>query len=102
MLRHPPTSPLFPYTTLFRSPYNKSQPLPFCYKAATAGYIAIRSEEHTSELQSPMYLVCRLLLEKKKLQPADQEARRPATYVHRPVHNDSLHSARAQAVLNRL
>src|SRR5205823_14135141 len=79
MLRGPPRSPLFPYTTLFRSgvpalervpdeqpgqlPENGRQP------AFVLGLPAIfweRSEEHTSELQSLAYLVCRLLLEKKK------------------------------------
>src|SRR5208337_5627022 len=64
MIRRPPRSTLFPYTTLFRSrwppPSSKSSPKPIARPGAT------RSEEHTSELQSPMYLVCRLLLEKKK------------------------------------
>src|SRR5688500_19487191 len=66
MLRPPPTSTLFPYTTLFRSrragdPRSRR---PRCRAACRAGS---RSEEHTSELQSPCNLVCRLLLEKKKL-----------------------------------
>src|SRR5437762_10123482 len=68
MLRRPPRSTLFPYTTLFRSSTCDGAAL-----AAGANRIetaitsaANRSEEHTSELQSPMYLVCRLLLEKKK------------------------------------
>src|SRR4051794_41652931 len=75
MMRPPPRSPLFPYTTLFRSA------LPPGVKT-TLGLVALRfdpgmpsstarprcrSEEHTSELQSPVHLVCRLLLEKKKL-----------------------------------
>src|SRR5436189_3215512 len=83
MLPRPPRSTLFPYTTLFRSHHpvrRRRDPGPIsgssrafldadarprfirncvCHKAA------LRSEEHTSELQSPMYLVCRLLLEKK-------------------------------------
>src|SRR3712207_8573368 len=83
MIRRPPRSTLFPYTTLFRSPGNTPQPqretdsegrdgrrystpivnkrkqvLPYLHHT--------RSEEHTSELQSRQYLVCRLLLEKKK------------------------------------
>src|SRR5437762_8016699 len=72
MLRRPPRSPLFPYTTLFRSlsccmfraaaVSNSSVLSPSSGKQATPKR---RSEEHTSELQSPMYLVCRLLLEKK-------------------------------------
>src|SRR6476469_10710614 len=64
MIRRPPRSTLFPYTTLFRSEPSPSGSLPASWPwsmARTSG----RSEEHTSELQSPMYLVCRLLLEKK-------------------------------------
>src|SRR2546422_6139742 len=76
MIRRPPRSTLFPYTTLFRSvkrgvcserkwPYVISRfalkPTALCYKEALQ-----RSEEHTSELQSRLHLVCRLLLEKKK------------------------------------
>src|SRR2546429_3896591 len=74
MIRRPPRSTLFPYTTLFRS-------LPFMYDAAvehelvhavehatffSTACTSSRSEEHTSELQSRLHLVCRLLLEKKK------------------------------------
>src|SRR5947208_8598452 len=88
MIRRPPRSTLFPYTTLFRSPgwsvrragrpraggpsvaphppsgveYGRRRPPP-----------AGRSEEHTSELQSPDHLVCRLLLEKKKTKAREQE-----------------------------
>src|SRR2546427_5169467 len=82
MIRRPPRSTLFPYTTLFRSPdfiHN-----PFAYNLKKLGFAlfhsidssyegfletevyCIRSEEHTSELQSQSNLVCRLLLEKKK------------------------------------
>src|SRR5437764_2829378 len=67
MNRRLPRSTLFPYTTLFRSPAVR-RPSPFA-RSAPPGCrrrSARRSEEHTSELQSPMYLVCRLLLEKKK------------------------------------
>src|SRR5258708_30650127 len=80
MIRRPPRSTLFPYTTLFRSSGPKL--LPQCAKlsgrgtpaffsssstcASSTGRRAARSEEHTSELQSPDHLVCRLLLEKKK------------------------------------
>src|SRR5437879_11358361 len=74
MIRRPPRSTLFPYTTLFRSVLLA---LPLAAdgvrEAGPAGpetfrdpTVVARSEEHTSELQSPMYLVCRLLLEKKK------------------------------------
>src|SRR5437762_10293059 len=96
-IRRPPFSPLFPYTTLFRSGFIAMEfligqdLLSWCREAADLGYPETwarefraalfetldivqrfhrhgipRSEEHTSELQSPMYLVCRLLLEKKK------------------------------------
>src|SRR3712207_7605570 len=82
MIRRPPRSTLFPYTTLFRSeraaarspPARRTTDIgprsaptrarPACRRAA--GTTASRSEEHTSELQSRQYLVCRLLLEKKK------------------------------------
>src|SRR5437879_8184457 len=66
MIRRPPRSTLFPYTTLFRSDLARCSPkyLPATLRAASTSMS--RSEEHTSELQSPMYLVCRLLLEKKK------------------------------------
>src|SRR5437763_11513742 len=66
MLRRPPRSTLFPYTTLFRSE-RRTGPRKRLHELAPAPYpCQLRSEEHTSELQSPMYLVCRLLLEKKK------------------------------------
>src|SRR5256885_7278742 len=73
MIRRPPRSTLFPYTTLFRS---RAWRLKLCAKAPkwysnTVSAIMVpegtRSEEHTSELQSPCNLVCRLLLEKKKI-----------------------------------
>src|SRR5437764_2874446 len=69
MLRRPPRSTLFPYTTLFRSRCRSATPArrtPARRRAAPSPRPPSRSEEHTSELQSPMYLVCRLLLEKKK------------------------------------
>src|SRR5574337_1931809 len=65
MIRRPPRSTLFPYTTLFRSAQ-----LPCHYGVHGATAVEPdrrRSEEHTSELQSPLNLVCRLLLEKKKI-----------------------------------
>src|SRR2546428_10383614 len=71
MIRRPPRSTLFPYTTLFRSDYGEA--VKWYRKAAEQGYAdaqreigTMRSEEHTSELQSRSDLVCRLLLEKKK------------------------------------
>src|SRR5256885_3530566 len=71
MIRRPPRSTLFPYTTLFRSRHSRRRP-----EHLRAGSVPSqqsphpwrpRSEEHTSELQSPCNLVCRLLLENKKL-----------------------------------
>src|SRR5256885_11000737 len=86
MIRRPPRSTLFPYTTLFRSEGDEITPVVVCPAAQEAGHAGVgphlrlelagrhlgvgrvgqRSEEHTSELQSPCNLVCRLLLEKKK------------------------------------
>src|SRR5947209_14495305 len=71
MIRRPPRSTLFPYTTLFRSPLGQGRDGPVAVAALIAAQraghgIPHRSEEHTSELQSRQYLVCRLLLEKKK------------------------------------
>src|SRR5438477_8616714 len=71
MIRRPPRSTLFPYTTLFRS-YDygtwtsPAYPLSFAFNELVSSWDAQRSEEHTSELQSHVNLVCRLLLEKKK------------------------------------
>src|SRR5438552_9446520 len=75
MLRRPPRSTLFPYTTLFRSSPEVYVlvPLPKIFDTTQVANVVARgvgdqarSEEHTSELQSPDHLVCRLLLEKKK------------------------------------
>src|SRR2546425_9186820 len=75
MIRRPPRSTLFPYTTLFRSlrrsdgrRLHRGARPPELPTGPAAGYPG-RSEEHTSELQSLAYLVCRLLLEKKKKPP---------------------------------
>src|SRR5215216_1766678 len=66
MIRRPPRSTLFPYTTLFRSPRREPEPGgPHGVRQADRRLAPRRSEEHTSELQSPDHLVCRLLLEKK-------------------------------------
>src|SRR5260221_10303750 len=67
MIRRPPRSTLFPYTTLFRSAAEKAGTyIPhFCYHKKLSIAANCRSEEHTSELQSHSDLVCRLLLEKK-------------------------------------
>src|SRR2546422_5466949 len=67
MIRRPPRSTLFPYTTLFRSPIITSARLPaITTQSRSSSSRWLRSEEHTSELQSRLHLVCRLLLEKKK------------------------------------
>src|SRR5437879_8993569 len=72
MIRRPPRSTLFPYTTLFRSPWrsdrtsSRGRTPRVSAPRSDISSARNRSEEHTSELQSPMYLVCRLLLEKKK------------------------------------
>src|SRR5256885_9114427 len=63
MIRRPPRSTLFPYTTLFRSYFRRNEHPSVNLAFPPVGW---RSEEHTSELQSPCNLVCRLLLEKKK------------------------------------
>src|SRR2546422_6932013 len=79
MIRRPPRSTLFPYTTLFRSPARAAQLRQVARRvAADDRFLAwhtaerIRSEEHTSELQSRLHLVCRLLLEKKKKEPENR------------------------------
>src|SRR2546429_6136394 len=100
MIRRPPRSTLFPYTTLFRSPVERHEVGPGLVevKAHSArvdhlhladfllqqcrgrAAVAIRSEEHTSELQSRLHLVCRLLLEKKKKQTKSR--RYSSSYQH--------------------
>src|SRR2546422_8244768 len=99
MIRRPPRSTLFPYTTLFRSrwrrlcarrclsaarPWAARVPLPLSPPALDSTQSRSRSEEHTSELQSRLHLVCRLLLEKKKRkierhQIVRQEANTPSS-----------------------
>src|SRR5258707_7779134 len=87
MIRRPPRSTLFPYTTLFRSVRQRLEDLlrrnevDVRIDGAATEVIAGRSEEHTSELQSRQYLVCRLLLEKKKKRTKDRFNTRSA----RPV-----------------
>src|SRR5947209_8924387 len=93
MIRRPPRSPLFPYTTLFRSLVRARRGSavdrePNRLHDATAGQTIVqRSEEHTSELQSRQYLVCRLLLEKKKNNSTTTNdiPELPATYLQPPV-----------------
>src|SRR5260370_29439245 len=84
MIRRPPRSTLFPYTTLFRSheDYHKNFGAPRTADSACCNFLRVhhrRSEEHTSELQSHLNLVCRLLLEKKKEEGFFWIMRRPNT-----------------------
>src|SRR5689334_23477910 len=94
MIRRPPRSTLFPYTTLFRSPRLRKcdgdertglQQLAAAARLRGEGVEEIRSEEHTSELQSQFHLVCRLLLEKKNTGSSkrlpDTSRSEPACYV---------------------
>src|SRR2546429_7385039 len=91
MIRRPPRSTLFPYTTLFRSLWAKTLPWPTCRQHIRrrvrfcmwkfAGKTTKRSEEHTFELQSRLHLVCRLLLEKKKKLSQISHAILAITYV---------------------
>src|SRR2546422_6290921 len=102
MIRRPPRSTLFPYTTLFRSklqaallplpssavqltvvvPLGKAEPLAGVQVTLAVPQLSERSEEHTSELQSRLHLVCRLLLEKKK------KKNKTAQYLTRHENND--------------
>src|SRR2546422_1692362 len=94
MIRRPPRSTLFPYTTLFRSPpgepeaalqVERGQHLPVDHGALEVGRVLVedRSEEHTSELQSRLHLVCRLLLEKKKIPPNSPQRTATRATTHR-------------------
>src|SRR2546425_9575828 len=96
MIRRPPRSTLFPYTTLFRSRIERVYIAVKDVAASAAHYARVlgvpapkmergRSEEHTSELQSLAYLVCRLLLEKKK-----QKARILTRPIHARRRDDAL------------
>src|SRR2546426_2746625 len=100
MIRRPPRSTLFPYTTLFRSPDRRAAGVSVDrpYRRRPAGDAAAlrrtprglpergRSEEHTSELQSPCNLVCRLLLEKKKKESKNKILRISKQLAHRHGH----------------
>src|SRR5438270_4667956 len=90
MIRRPPRSTLFPYTTLFRSVYGPAyeerhglaeQQAP---SPELVAVLALRSEEHTSELQSQSNLVCRLLLEKKKIHMPTDTSPHPLAYPDAP------------------
>src|SRR3712207_8333745 len=95
MIRRPPRSTLFPYTTLFRSSR-------VSYQFATGSWLAKmvdlfpRSEEHTSELQSRQYLVCRLLLEKNSID--HQYFYYPRAMVQLAVDEDLVHVLVVQIV----
>src|SRR5256885_6198271 len=99
MIRRPPRSTLFPYTTLFRSaqpseragpfartplPQRAAQELHLALHASAGLHACQRSEEHTSELQSPCNLVCRLLLEKKKITNKSQPPSCKQSYIIHP------------------
>src|SRR5205809_1468621 len=101
MIRRPPRSTLFPYTTLFRSRYELLRGL--CERGAhhvggdrgtRLATNVMRSEEHTSELQSRLHLVCRLLLEKKK------KPQTPAQTQHRLRHLRVISSSITRSATN--
>src|SRR2546430_11669345 len=102
MIRRPPRSTLFPYTTLFRSlvrSRGRRGLIQFLRETCTGPWLdatRIRSEEHTSELQSQSNLVCRLLLEKKKKVTVynHEHSLYPTTYTH-------LHALSVLAILSR-
>src|SRR5690348_18189753 len=97
MIRRPPRSTLFPYTTLFRSSITGAAAVILAPYSSTPAVVTVtqvkvtsanRSEEHTSELQSPVHLVCRLLLEKKKKQPPTHHSQQPyPNPTHTPQHD---------------
>src|SRR3712207_8404494 len=100
MIRRPPRSTLFPYTTLFRSPrssssserkctWKRTSPSSSSSLASSCAWAAEkpdRSEEHTSELQSRQYLVCRLLLEKKKNNTSNTRITKASQLILSSVH----------------
>src|SRR2546425_8522550 len=100
MIRRPPRSTLFPYTTLFRSHGEVQEEMKTLVERGRKGLgarvpvglrlvrLAIRSEEHTSELQSLAYLVCRLLLEKKKKK--NGSSKHSAGQVHHHRHTNDI------------
>src|SRR5258708_29555450 len=99
MIRRPPRSTLFPYTTLFRSICLPSAPscspppgLKSTRPPKSEPLTGKRSEEHTSELQSPDHLVCRLLLEKKNPPPSPPNRRRTAARATPPAQLAERHT----------
>src|SRR5258705_1378450 len=97
MIRRPPRSTLFPYTTLSRSHFRPHQDqgrgLPGRARRAQGACRHKRSEEHTSELQSLRHLVCRLLLEKKKLTVAYVAFRETSLILLDSLHDSELKKA---------
>src|SRR2546430_7356933 len=92
MIRRPPRSTLFPYTTLFRSEiWMHTRGAARAVRTAGSGSKANRSEEHTSELQSQSNLVCRLLLEKKK-----KRSKRVTTHAASRTHTNTQSHANTQ------
>src|SRR2546425_3533666 len=95
MIRRPPRSTLFPYTTLFRSenvqPHVSQRVAPPRRHGQAVARVG-RSEEHTSELQSLAYLVCRLLLEKKKKKTRQQSSTNSAKTDRLATHGHESHS----------
>src|SRR5437868_13273575 len=87
MIRRPPISTLFPYTTLFRSAHPISFTCRFSWLPSRIVSVSprFRSEEHTSELQSRFDLVCRLLLEKKKRKIKQTCVHYSKTYAYKPA-----------------
>src|SRR5256885_12382846 len=101
MIRRPPRSTLFPYTTLFRSPQRSPNFPGGPSKGSLPNYRLFlkrdtRSEEHTSELQSPCNLVCRLLLEKKKKKKIHICTTTILVACHNLTDVPDIHSARQQ------
>src|SRR2546427_8109601 len=94
MIRRPPRSTLFPYTTLFRSLQHAggSRIAPEQSDHVSAQFESSRSEEHTSELQSQSNLVCRLLLEKKKKKKKQTKAQETNQSTHTTARTSTRHT----------
>src|SRR2546430_11683165 len=99
MIRRPPRSTLFPYTTLFRSPDVHHRPVDLLDRHVVqlphdvGARVEARSEEHTSELQSQSNVVCRLLLEKKKQSPPPRQPSSSTSTRYRRLRPCALRSA---------